>query len=120
MESRYTLPKEFALKWVQTLKTTELEQGKTGLLAKDGYCCLGIACVVAGARPHMIFSERETAIKDIGSFLISNRRFYRSIPKQIKGGVGDSPLISELVKMNDSGTSFKDIASWIEKNVTFV
>ena len=35
-------------RWLTALETTELPQGTDRLCSADGYCCLGIACVVFG------------------------------------------------------------------------
>ena len=35
-------------RWLTALETTELPQAKNRLQTADGYCCLGIACVVNG------------------------------------------------------------------------
>lgn len=35
-------------KWVEFLRTTDLPQGQKRLRSEEGYCCLGIGCVVAG------------------------------------------------------------------------
>jgi len=39
-------------RWLTALETTELPQGRNRLWSPNGYCCLGIACVVFGdSRP---------------------------------------------------------------------
>jgi len=121
----FKLPKEFATKWIETLRTTTEKQGRKGLLADDGYCCLGIACLVGGATPDDIYSkEGETVISDFSEskdkkyhFKISDKEFYDKIPPELKGACVNNILVSKLVELNDSGVPFKEIADWIEENV---
>lgn len=117
---KYKLPKEFAEKWVAELRTTKRIQGKTGLLAEDGYCCLGIACMTVGATPKMLKHYDETVIEKDGPLNLGRRKFFDRIPEILKGSIRQSKLVEELVLMNDSGTPFKEIADWVEQNVEFV
>lgn len=123
MTKKYTLPKEFAEKWVKALRSGRYRQGDEGLYFNSCYCCLGVGCIVAGATPEEIVGEA-TAIVDIDStfryFKISDKEFYKRIPKEIKGNAIDNDLVSELVKLNDEkGETFPEIADWIEANVKF-
>ena len=40
---------EFITKWVETLRTTDIKQGRNCLSSETGDCCLGIACRVGEA-----------------------------------------------------------------------
>jgi hypothetical protein len=49
---------EFKAKWIAALESGEYEQGRNSLKTSDGrYCCLGVACVVAGASFSFRFSS---------------------------------------------------------------
>lgn len=42
------LTAEFKKEWVEALRSGEFPQGKNALKTQDGYCCLGVACVLKG------------------------------------------------------------------------
>jgi hypothetical protein len=58
MEISYKLPKEFTLKWLKALRSGYYNQS-TGYLCNDvGYCCLGVACMLNGAKREDIFGVK--------------------------------------------------------------
>lgn len=109
MTKEYQLPKEFAEKWVAALRSGEYQQGSESLCYNDSYCCLGVACAISGVVnvPHQDWIKATTA-KDT------------SIPKILIGSAATSGLVYAVSTMNDSGSSFADIADWIEENVQCV
>ena len=104
------LPAEFKKKWVAALRSGEYKQGMGLLKGEDwnggpfSYCCLGVACEVAGC-------------KNIDGPFIRKGAGIRGITKLPKILIGDDGLPDKLAKMNDFGKSFKQIANWIEKNL---
>lgn len=115
------LPPIFKKKWVAALRSREYKQG-TGSLASEEedeqgegngkykYCCLGVACMVAGVGLDNIADE---GVIDINT-LKNNPR----IPKIIKGGVEENEVVGKLMRMNDSeNKKFYQIADWIDKNL---
>lgn len=48
------LRKEFVTKWVEALRSGEYDQINSSLYDGEGYCCLGVACVVEGIKPKLI------------------------------------------------------------------
>lgn len=120
-KEKYRLPKEFGNKWLEALRSGKYEQTSEVLMAinednnNKSYCCLGVACEIAGhsrllkreghvGYPHMITSK-------------SGRNNLRNVPKELKDK--DSELPNIVANLNDEGKSFKQIALWIERNVTF-
>lgn len=99
------LPKAFKRKWVQALRSGEYEQGVGALKSGGKFCCLGVACEIVGAKPGSIlgYIMPGQGIKGISK-----------IPELIKGN-GELPI--KLSGMNDKGKTFKQIATWIDKNL---
>lgn len=102
MKTYPKLPKAFKKKWLTALRSGKYKQGRSSLKMKDEnkYCCLGIACLVAGQ-------------KNIGSdgFISMHNNL---VPKILKSS---DYVPYELANMNDSGHSFTKIANWIEKHL---
>lgn len=99
----------FKEKWLKALRSGEYAQCRERLMFDGGYCCLGVAAIVAGY-------ELDT----------KNDRILR--PGEVAARVSDSPSYSalddfgvkeraELIHMNDSGKSFAEIADFIEKRL---
>ena len=73
-----------------------------------GYCCLGVLCVVQGAKfdkeGHPFVGKvrgDSTARLDYGPFT---------------AGLSFSGM-QEMINMNDDGKTFKQIAAWVRKNI---
>ena len=109
------LPKSFKKKWVAALRSGDYRQTKS-YLCEDishsetpelGFCCLGVACVVAKVDP------KEIAGKDY-----IDPHFCLGVPEVLCGDI--DPESTETVReklafFNDSGKSFNWIASYIER-----
>lgn len=99
------LPKRFKTKWLKALRSGEYKQGRGQLCIQDRYCCLGVACVIAG---HDMKDESLIPIA------------YDNVPILLRE---HSTFIAQLTAMNDGvrgykrPRSFKQIANWIEKNL---
>jgi len=110
----YQLPKEFATKWVEALRSGEYKQGKSQLKSKKGYCCLGVACKMEGQR---IFKDKEWIDPELSNGL---NKYPKHIPSLLIGSAADNSFVHEVSDMNDNGKTFNEIADWIEENVEFV
>lgn len=112
MEKQYRLPKEFAENWVKALRSGEYTQGTNYLFNKDEntYCCLGVACEVAGI--DLKLKEKEK----LEITYISSIYHDSNVPSDLSF---DRELQGHLANMNDCGYFFSSIADWIEENVTF-
>jgi hypothetical protein len=89
--------------WVEALRSGKYEQATETLSDGHGYCCLGVACKVAGK------SDAEIANWDNLSGFSSVRAFFGLV-----GNDGDYSKNSCLAEDNDSGASFSEIADIIE------
>lgn len=112
MEKKYQLPKEFATKWVEALRSGDFKQGNLWLLKDNEYCCLGVACVASGMSVEEIDNKK----------LIDEHNFTalpKCIPPLLVGNLSQ-PFVGNVANMNDDGVPFTEIADWIEANVEFV
>jgi hypothetical protein len=95
---------ELKAKWVKALRSGEFLQGKTFLESGGRYCCLGVLCRVQGAT----FAEPEFG----GG---SDRLMTAFLPERFGGNLGGRS--EALADMNDSGSSFAEIADYIEREL---
>jgi hypothetical protein len=106
--------KDVQTRWVEALRSDKYKQGRTYLRDKrERFCCLGVLCDLYDPNGWVDGNEAEGIYQYDDDF---ERR--RSIPPmkvqdwakiQFNGGI-----ISRLVKMNDEGKSFGEIAEYIE------
>lgn len=115
MEKKYTLPKEFATKWVEALRSGDYEQGNGELKTpyKNNYCCLGVACQIADVK--RISGRGWIGYKD-SHFARPNKK----IPPLLIGDCNENKFVQQVSSMNDNGKTFTYIANFIEKNVEFI
>ena len=129
LRHRYSLPKHFKEEWVKALKSGNYTQGAGALrreneqlIDKPEYCCLGVACSVAGVPEEYISGEW------IETDYIFEMDQYSEVPEILHGSSDDNELVSVLSTMNDTHTddtsehkfSFEDIADWIDENIVGV
>lgn len=116
---------EFKAKWVAALESGEYSQTRSKLHNNSGYCCLGVACVVAGAEFKTVGGNWRIAIRN--GEVISDEDVALSSEFLYEIGLTHGEQAS-LYHMNDgSGIkgdddyipphSFKEIAAWIKENL---
>jgi hypothetical protein len=93
------LPKVFKRRWVKALRSGEYTQGKQYLKAGASYCCLGVAGKICG-----VSDTRLAAHTLLAEGMIPKKAYEALIIRQ-----------ESLASKNDSGWSFKRIATWIER-----
>ena len=109
------LPKEFKEKWLAALRSGEYKQGSGLLLdSSNNYCCLGVACIVAGYHTDQIVGKCYA------------ERTFEELPEILRGASYDSNIVKTLANMNDGESerstplpkkSFSEIADYIEANL---
>lgn len=137
MEKKFKLPKEFALKWIEALRSGEYKQGvgqlaiikeeEEATLQNTAFCCLGVAGHLCGS----------TIVDLSNSFYLREvEEINPEIPSQILGGtennlvrilstfndgVGDSAYKKGFILRNGykNKFTFLEIADFIEDNVEF-
>jgi hypothetical protein len=104
---------EKAIKWIDTLKTTQVKQG-TDMLGDSsrGYCCLGLGCKISGVSFYKTDTESEEFRNVIG-MKESNGSFDTSFFSK-EGG----PSRITLIDLNDSANlSFRRISTQIKSRI---
>lgn len=120
------LPPKFKEKWVAALRSGKYKQGKDFLYNKDEdtYCCLGVACKVAGVGDNSL----------AGLATIKDYPVFSKLPRAIVGDDDVNAVVDFLTAINDGRKfyfasdpftgkkvkgrkTFKGIATWIEKNL---
>lgn len=101
---------ELKSKWLDALRGGEYKQGKDYLRGKeDTFCCLGVLCDVLGVGKW----KKNVFVSNSGEEYISTL-----YPRDFGCELGISSLTqSKLIKMNDTGSSFTEIASYIEETL---
>lgn len=109
MKKQYQLPKEFAEKWIEALRSGIYGQTYRKLTdMNDNYCCLGVACIIENIEPSEMANYNDTFFNDT---TLKTADYFE----------GKNELIQILVEMNDyTKSSFKEIANWLEQNVEFI
>jgi hypothetical protein len=97
------LPQGFKKKLVSALKSGKYKQYSGGLKSfkEASYCCLGVACVVAGHRPSY----------DHG-YIIDNN--YPKVPNILRGD-WSCTIPGQLASLNDAEVPFEVIAGCIDQ-----
>jgi hypothetical protein len=111
------LPKEFKKKWVDALMSWKYNQTDGTLCNEHGYCCLGVACVVAGIDKNILF---QTDLIPGKGYKEHYEKKFESVPKILRGGndrhFNDSgDILHELTSMNDKYVPFEVIAGVINE-----
>ena len=107
---------------VKYKQTTEYLRRKRGPRAQDGFCCLGVLCELAVKAkvidpPLLADSDDEeySYSEEVGT-LPDEVRMWAGIREDVGRFYGTDNRSETLTNLNDSGASFKKIASIIEKN----
>lgn len=89
-------------KWVEALRSGKYLQTQGILRNGEYFCCLGVLCDIQGA-------DFEKIKNSYGTLSLT------FTPPELLGSLGSKAEV--LAKMNDSGSSFTEIADYIEANV---
>lgn len=101
------MQKELEESWVKALRSGEYEQGQGALCNNGQYCCLGVLAEITGnLKPY-----QDTPYKSMGQYVFfPGMDFFQEV------GLSDWDGYT-LAEMNDGGSTFKEIADYIEKKV---
>ncbi len=104
--------------WVKALRSGRYKQGTEYLKSETGYCCLGVLCNITGAS-----WRHEKDSGDLVPYLGGKMIGRDETPSGLLGGgfllkTGMRHTTQEhLARMNDAGTTFKEIADYIDKRL---
>lgn len=103
---------EFKAKWIAALRSGEYIQGEKYLYKAGRYCCIGVACAVAGIPEEEICG---VGLIEDNAFLVRHPELSPLSSCDIKT---NADAAMPLTDMNDiQGKSFNEIADWIEENL---
>lgn len=102
------LPEDFKKQWIEALESGKYEQGTARLYTNGKYCCLGVACIVAG------YSYTE-----LGCMIYPDINHHKNLPSLFFENLEEFAV--PLAMMNDGKKgyekhSFKEIAEYIREN----
>lgn len=117
-------------RWLEALRGGEYNQTQECLKDSNGFCCLGVLADVEMVKNGSSTWE-ENDLNHLFMLVVDEENeIYEDcyLPLTHHFGLKDRGLLpvadenyksleTELMKMNDSGLSFAEIADWIEKNV---
>ena len=116
-------PKQVREKWVAALRSGEYQQG-TKFLEKDGkFCCLGVLCDLAVkedvAKRERFVTGVVTGVVYYGKSLTEDRVLPDNVRRWAglygrSGDYGNAVDNLSLTRLNDTGSSFEEIADLIE------
>jgi hypothetical protein len=106
------IPKEARKLWTAALRSGRYEQGHLYLSIDGKFCCLGVACE--------LYLEQHRDQMDVYS--VSVRYYdgeYRRLPSSVQSWLGLTGFEGQhnqgsLSKMNDTGSTFAQIADFID------
>lgn len=107
-------------KWLEALRSGEYKQVRGGLCniengVKVGHCCLGVLCECL-ANDGVVTSD--ASVNRIGSYTYTGLPMAGALTHSLLAHLNlDVKEESNLIRMNDKGKSFVEIADYIEKNV---
>lgn len=112
---RYTVLTAAQREWVRDLRSGEFPQGKRQLQSSEGFCCLGVAC-----KTYERVTGNQIARHDdgrvLGFYLDSQDGVQQWLGLLTHQGVFGTDATQALSVLNDNGSTFAEIADFIEDN----
>lgn len=104
---------ELKKKWIEALRSGKYKQTKGVLRNESGFCCLGVLCDISG---------EEWEPGSDGEFYAKGMSSWSVISGDLRAELGPDENVCDdvhdkLTDMNDYGSSFEEIADWIEENI---
>lgn len=101
--------KDLTKEWLEALRSGKYKQTRKHLHKGEGYCCLGVACEVAG-----IPSDKGLPAPD-GEPCWTYLGYLGVLPDCLMvEDFAHTPAAETFIRMNDSGATFTEIADKIE------
>ena len=108
--------KFYKIKWLEALRSGEYAQEKGRLCTRgksyDKFCCLGVICDIVARETNEPW--RYVKGGDFNSFRDCTALFSTDLRRKFEISF-DQEL--QLIRKNDFGASFDEIANWIERNL---
>jgi hypothetical protein len=106
--------------WINALESGEFEQGRGALNRNGEFCCLGVLCELAYRSGVLV--KKEKAKSDYVN-IVKYDGMDTYLPNSVEQWAGidssqwESIQMSRLIRLNDSGVSFSEIAIIIKENL---
>lgn len=98
--------------WLEALRSGRYIQGQHRLKRNGEHCCLGVLCELAGLEESVLDHQWDGATT---YFAYGDDKSNQVLPKPFAEKVGITDMRGkDLMLLNDSGQSFRQIADWIE------
>jgi len=118
-------------KWLKALRSGKYKQGRGALCKKTKdnfeFCCFGVLCDVIGVKWTKSILDGElmcpsNSVRSIGIDNIRDVEWVKFTSMYITTELREKLQIesineNQLIKMNDKGKKFSEIANWIEKHL---
>lgn len=104
----------FFADWIKALRSNEYQQTQRQLYYRDAYCCLGIACHLAGLAYEMFRGARYYIFKETENAVTLPMAFAARLDIDTNGKFFIDPLGCSLTTLNDNSFTFAQIADVIE------
>lgn len=112
-------------KWIDALRSGRYKQNKNSLISKDGcsYCVIGVLCDLIDPFAWRVYYEKnsERNLGFINTQMYWRNYSYSSIPDFVVKTLEHFNLnfnaIKYIMKLNDSGSCFDELADFIENSV---
>ena len=104
---------EIKKEWVEALRSGKFIQGRDLLRSRDKHCCLGVLCEIQSKHTG---HKWETALSDPNSFTFLDG-FYGLGSRTLNWCDLKSTEALALASMNDKGSTFEEIAKYIEEKL---
>ena len=104
---------ELKARWVKALRSGEYQQGNGQLRSEDCFCCLGVLCDLIDPN-----GWKNVVTGEDADFVRADSIQSGFLSKDLREEIGlRDPFQLEVARMNDAGTSFAEIADYIEANL---
>jgi hypothetical protein len=111
---------EIKTRWVAALRSGKYPQGRGRLKTEEGFCCLGVLCDLAAEDGIGHWEQKDTYFNR-HYFLVTTVHENNYLPMEVAtwAGLHRNPFVgsSILSALNDSGSSFAEIADLIERHL---
>ncbi len=119
MKKKFKLPKDFATKWLEALRSGKYKQSTSELATIDkteneatvdgtGFCCLGVAGHLCGYKINELHGN---------GFLYSNK--YPLVPLELQNGPSDLNLVQLVSQLNDGSVNIYEKKSYEIRGLIF-
>ena len=102
--------------WLEALRSGKYEQAQRWLRTSDGFCCLGVLCDTQKMKwkYDKNFYTTPNGDSSVPGMADIDPEIYEVLYNHIPGA--KMSVATHLANINDRGSSFAEIANWIEEN----